>query len=119
MIRCTECSCFVPARAKACPDCDLAVSPVRRAVVGLAMIGASAATAMTLMACYGAPYEPLPDCTDNDSDGYCVTMGDCDDTRFDIRPGAIDEAGDGIDQNCDGVDGDNMGVDGGTLDSGM
>lgn len=72
--------------------------------MGLAMIGASAATAMTLMACYGSPYDDI-DCGDFDSDGYCAPA-DCDDWNFEIRPGAVDPLGDGIDQNCDGVDGD-------------
>ncbi|MFT5356615.1 MAG: hypothetical protein ACI9KE_003840 [Polyangiales bacterium] len=122
MLRCSECSCFVPARAKACPECDFAVSTIWRAVKGIAMVGASAATAMTLMACYGSPYDEY-ECVDADSDGYCPSEGDCDDTNFEIRPGAIDEAGDGIDQNCDGADGvvtrDSGPMDDGSIDSGM
>ena len=55
---------------------------------------------------------------DRDNDGFGVTTdtrascvrpagfagagGDCDDLRSDVRPGAIEEAGDGLDQNCDG-----------------
>lgn len=119
MIRCSECSCFIPVRAKACPECDLAVSPLWTAVKGIAMLGASAATAMTLMACYGSPYDEPFECYDGDSDGYCPSMGDCDDTDFEVRPGAIDTLGDGVDQNCDGVDGNAMSVpDGGTTDTG-
>lgn len=83
------------------------------------MLGASAATVMTLMACYGAPYDEPFECYDGDSDGYCPSTGDCDDTEFEIRPGAIDTLGDGVDQNCDGVDGDAVSVpDGGTTDTG-
>lgn len=87
---------------------------MRRAAKGIAMLGASVATAMTLMACYGVPYEP--ECTDVDGDGYCPPA-DCDDSDFERRPGAVDTAGDGIDQNCDGVDGMMSVMDSGT-DSG-
>ena len=117
MNRCPECSCFIPTQAKACPDCDVVVSPLWRAAKGLAMLGASAATAMTLMACYGTPYDDI-DCVDNDSDGYCGITGDCNDNDFEIRPGAVDSLGDGIDQNCDGADGIAMSGDAGVGDSG-
>ncbi len=41
---------------------------------------------------------------DADGDGYGAGGLDCDDTKADIHPGAIDHLGDLIDQDCDGVD---------------
>ncbi len=41
---------------------------------------------------------------DNDSDGYFVSAGDCDDNDASIYPGAAEVCGDGIDQDCDGGD---------------
>lgn len=45
---------------------------------------------------------------DFDSDGYYPSSGDCDDSDFDINPGAFEIDGtpsgdDGIDNNCDGI----------------
>lgn len=37
--------------------------------------------------------------------GYIATRGDCDDSRADTRPGALDAVGDGRDQDCGGFDG--------------
>ena len=34
--------------------------------------------------------------------GYAQNATDCDDTRADVRPGAVEVPGDGIDQGCDG-----------------
>ncbi len=50
-------------------------------------------------------------CTDNDGDGYgspasanCTfPQADCDDTNFNVNPGATDQCDDGIDNDCDGV----------------
>ena len=72
------------------------------------MLATSAATAMTLMACYGMP--PCDDPQDADQDGYPTCSDDespedCDDNNADVHDGANDPEGDGIDQNCDGVDG--------------
>jgi len=39
---------------------------------------------------------------DLDGDGYTVEDGDCDDTRSDIHPGAIEICGDSRDNDCDG-----------------
>ncbi|NLN61541.1 MAG: sulfatase-like hydrolase/transferase [Myxococcales bacterium] len=43
---------------------------------------------------------------DADGDGFSPYFGggDCDDTRADVHPGAIDIPGDGIDQDCSGAD---------------
>ncbi|MBW2972336.1 carbohydrate binding domain-containing protein [Candidatus Woesearchaeota archaeon] len=49
---------------------------------------------------------------DYDGDGYknadfgCDDCFDCDDTRKEIFPGAVDDTRDGIDQNCNGGDGE-------------
>ena len=40
---------------------------------------------------------------DLDGDGFLAGL-DCDDTRFDVFPGAEEVADDGTDQNCDGID---------------
>ena len=42
--------------------------------------------------------------TDDDSDGYSESQGDCDDTDPQIHPGASELPDDGIDQDCDGID---------------
>jgi hypothetical protein len=128
MIRCPLCSSFVPVRADAaatCPECGrepsitttLAERPSAkreqptpptpafgRRARDLA-VGVSAV--MTLMACYGVPYEPTG-CTDpsddRDGDGYCGDF-DCDETDASIHRYAADPAGDGVDADCDGFDG--------------
>ncbi|MDM8002861.1 MAG: putative metal-binding motif-containing protein [Bacteroidota bacterium] len=41
---------------------------------------------------------------DDDTDGYTIAAGDCNDTDPSVHPGAIDIPGDGIDQNCNGRD---------------
>ncbi|MEJ2611833.1 MAG: MopE-related protein [Candidatus Thiodiazotropha sp.] len=48
------------------------------------------------------------DCTDADGDGYSIEGGncgaiDCDDTNFDINPGALEICGDAIDNNCNAL----------------
>lgn len=41
---------------------------------------------------------------DDDSDGYTVSEGECNDFNASINPGATDIPGDGIDQDCNGSD---------------
>jgi len=43
----------------------------------------------------------VPDCTDQDGDGFAVSEGDCDDHNPTINPDASDICS-GIDENCDG-----------------
>ncbi|MFN7965320.1 MAG: putative metal-binding motif-containing protein [Acidobacteriota bacterium] len=54
------------------------------------------------------PYEALVqkigcNCTDSDHDGFSTCRGDCDDTRFQVRPVGTEVCGNGLDDNCDGV----------------
>jgi hypothetical protein len=47
-------------------------------------------------------YDSGGGCTDNDSDGWCIEDGDCNDNDPSVNPGST-EVCDGIDNNCDGV----------------
>jgi hypothetical protein len=47
---------------------------------------------------------PLAYAVDEDSDGFTVEGGDCDDFNSSIYPGAPEIPDNGIDENCDGVD---------------
>ncbi|MCW8328526.1 S8 family serine peptidase [Photobacterium sp. SDRW27] len=45
-------------------------------------------------------------CTDNDGDGYCAEVDDCDDTNANVNPGKNEKGQrrkDGLDNNCNGV----------------
>ncbi len=107
LVSCSHCTGFVPANITTCPHCgtqSLDVKPNSKLgslVAGVAAAATGGVVAVTLMACYGAPY------VDNDGDGYEATYSDCNDADATIHPDAPDPAGDGIDQNCDGVDGIN------------
>ncbi len=51
--------------------------------------------------CGGPDCLPCQNCFDNDADGFTTCNGDCDDSNFNIRPGA-QELCNGIDDDCDG-----------------
>jgi hypothetical protein len=74
--------------------------------------------------CIGSPECPPPPTSpttsststaDDDSDGYAIVDGDCDDTDASINPGATEVWYDGVDQNCDGAS--DYDQDGDTFDS--
>jgi cysteine-rich repeat protein len=104
MINCPQCEGFLPAQSSSCPNCDHALDRTARWALLAAKAAAGAATALTLMACYGGGYEPPydngQDCLydyDRDYDGVCAE-DDCDDN--DPTVGA----------NCDCVDNDQDGT---------
>ena len=51
--------------------------------------------------CGGPSCPPCQQCLDNDADGFTTCNGDCNDSNFNIRPGA-QETCNGIDDDCDG-----------------
>ena len=59
----------------------------------------SASLAALLAAC--VPTDPPADL---DGDGFTTAQGDCDDTRSDVSPDAIEHPDDGLDQDCDGLE---------------
>ena len=82
---CTHCGGFLPSLVAACPNCET-VPPARRTWRHAMMVGVlGAMSSVTLMACYGAPYEP--GCYDdpyNDcySDSDCATGSVCTDEEY-------------------------------------
>ena len=42
--------------------------------------------------------------SDDDGDGFSENIGDCDDGRITVHPGADEVAGDGVDSDCDGIE---------------
>jgi hypothetical protein len=59
--------------------------------------------ATPVRAWYDNPYASKPPPVDADRDGFFAGQ-DCNDANAAIRPGAIEQAGNGIDENCDGID---------------
>lgn len=110
LLRCSECSSFVPLPLPSCPECGAVPHP-RVAELALAsgrtllQLGIGSSFAVTLMACYGAPsdYESCGS-RDVDRDGYCGQL-DCNENDATVHSWADDPLGDGIDQDCDGADG--------------
>ncbi|MGF1735024.1 S8 family serine peptidase [Photobacterium satsumensis] len=54
----------------------------------------------------GSEEELNPVCTDNDGDGYCLEVNDCDDENAQVNPSRNEKGprrNDGIDNNCNGV----------------
>ena len=120
MLTCSHCAGFVPPDVSSCPNCSVPLEKkALRAAKQIAKAGATAATMVTLMACYGMAYPPpevstpVPTANDRDGDGFEEAPSraapspayDCDDTSKDVHPGANDPVGDALDQNCDGMDG--------------
>jgi cysteine-rich repeat protein len=97
MINCPQCEGFLPPTGHSCPNCDYVLS---RWALRAAKAVAGAATALTLMACYGGGYDPPYDgpCQqDYDDDGVC-SYDDCDDHD------------DSVGTQCDCVDNDQDGI---------
>jgi hypothetical protein len=66
LARCSSCDGFVPTGVGSCPNCGASAGLAGR--IGFLLKAAGGASvAMTLMACYGVPYEPN-DSTDTDTD---------------------------------------------------
>ncbi len=124
--RCAHCEGFIPPQANQCPYCGATAKPTPNAFLRglrnkLLSVAGGGAVAITLMACYGAAYDPPPvdaappdaeakmvSCpiSIDDQDGDCIAADlDCDDGDPAVRPGVVDRLGDEIDQNCDGADG--------------
>jgi hypothetical protein len=74
MLTCSHCDGFVPTQLDACPHCDAArtheTSTVGKVVQGVAAAAGTAAMMATLMACYGAGYDDMPD----PGPGACETI---------------------------------------------
>lgn len=114
MFTCHACSSFVPALRATCPACGAERSTAARLVGGTLALAGGSVFAMTLSACYGAPYYPErdagnpgdsgPSCMDLDDDGFCGAQ-DCDETDASIYEGAVETVGDGVDSDCGGTDG--------------
>ncbi len=103
---CSSCEGFLPTGARVCPHCDARIAgpglSITKIYRGLMATTVGSALSVTLMACYGVGTGL--DCTDNDGDGYCAEIDDCNDNNELIHPGSEDLAGDGVDHDCDGCD---------------
>ncbi len=106
---CPECGRHHKVTETECPFCGHAEPKKTR----IHSTVAAALSCFVLMACYGAPVGDfdtgLGDTADMDvdADGYTPAEGDCDDSDFDVNPGAAEDCFDGIDNDCDDlIDGD-------------
>lgn len=66
----------------------------------------------TLLHSESVPFRAGPPCVDRDHDGHLWCQDDCDDTRADVHPGAVDVKGDRVDNDCDGANGQDADRDG-------
>lgn len=103
MITCTRCEGFAPPSLSCCPHCDAPIesaepSRATKLLKRAGQVAAAAATAMTLMACYGAPddyQEPDPRETDpvtacNDAESLPMDMQFSDDNFSEGTSSALD-----------------------------
>ncbi len=100
MLSCSACAGFVPHDLEACPNCGepRAPRPSSSALGKLAKLAAVAGTMATLMACYGAPYEPPEPCFSN-ADCY---GGQVCQSNYCVYAQA-EYCGNGIDDDLDGL----------------
>lgn len=109
---CAECACFVRADATTCPHCGASMrstgslsTTAAALMVGLAATGCISGGPGgdgDAVALYGVADTSA--FVDEDSDGFSVADGDCDDADDTIHPDAEETAGDGIDSNCNDDD---------------
>jgi len=106
MWKCEECGRHVLPVVQACPFC---------AAIRVASWSTAVVTPIVLSACYGAPPCADDQVTDQDGDGFVVTLPgqsceprnwDCDDGDAAVNPAAEEICGDGIDNDCDGFEAD-------------
>ncbi|MFO0611232.1 MAG: hypothetical protein U0414_01495 [Polyangiaceae bacterium] len=103
--RCPACQGFLPSTTAACPNCGAchheATGAPRRGLLERAGILAGAAVAsMTLMACYGAPYDYDAGCY---SDADCGAGYTCDTSINQCLAAPTEQCGNGIDDDEDGL----------------
>lgn len=113
LARCHACHGFLPAASTACPNCDAELAQleasnhpgrVKEERLGFfaraAMFGAAAVASMTLMACYGAPYDVYPGCT---YDAECGVGFTCDVPTGQCFASGTEQCGNGVDDDQDGL----------------
>ena len=84
---CPKCSSLNPQSVSTCLICDEALlSPGSSLKKRLLKTAGVVAVSMTLTACYGGGDMPMPNCADDDRDGFCE-FEDCDDNNPDVNSG--------------------------------